>query len=476
MTKILLAVLFGFCALSASAAPQAAGGGKMELFLETMDGQGWQWFFLSDMVRRRLDGAELKVWPVVSKDAKGAFTAKRGDVELAEARRLAVVLRAYPAKALTYLNARSLNPTTDGWKDAAVFAGINPDELTKKTAAEGDAALEAALARSKAAGVDATALLLDGKPYEGSQRLMPLYDAVNAALPAGKRAAPPAGYKAPPKPVPPGLWVVLGSGMKKSDALIGVFDRYFEGIKPVVLDEAAPERLAKFPWLEFVPAYVLTATPEARSALENEIKAGLFKENSGYLVYEDRQHRGVYASRPAAENKLELFVMSQCPYGVLAVNSVFGAEKEKLLPPGLKIEVHFIGDTKKNEKGELEFNSLHGDAEWQEDARQLYIAGKFPDKFGAYVLERNKEITSPDWQKAAKAAGVDVDAVAAGFEASKVMLAQDFALSAQLGISTSPSFVLNGREFMVGAGELKKSPGFEKLPEPGQAAGGCNGK
>jgi len=32
---------------------------------------------------------------------------------------------------------------------------------------------------------------------------------------------------------------------------------------------------------------------------------------------------------------------------------------------------------------------------------------------------------------------------------------------------------VNGQQFMVGLGELIKTPGFEKIPPPGQPAAGC---
>ncbi len=476
LTLVLLFCLAAGRGSAAGAAPaaQPPGGGRLELYFEALDGQGWQWFFLADTVKRRLVAADLKVYPLVEKGKDGAFSARRGEPELAESTRLAVLSRSYPGQVLSYLGARAMSPGADGWRDAAVLAGINPDELERRAATDGQTALAAVNEKAVRAGVTATALLLDGKPYEGSQRLLPLYEAVNAALPAARRVAPPAGYKPRPKAPPPAFWVALGAGQKRNDALIGAFDRYFEGIKPSVLDYALGESAAKFPWLEFLPAYIIEATPEAKSRLEGELKAGVFKEIAGYLVYEDRQGRGFYAARPAKENTLELFVMSQCPFGVSAENSVFEAEKEKLLPAGTKVEIHFIGDAKKAAGGGWEFSSLHGEPEWQENARQIFISRSFPDKFKAYLLERNRDIKSPDWEKAAKAAGIDAAAVTAGFEEAKDMLAEDFTKTSALGITTSPSIILGGREFMTGLGELIKTPGFEKVPPPGQAGAGCN--
>ncbi len=457
----------------AGASNPAVSGGRLVLFLEALDAQGWQWFFLVDTVKSRLPGAEFSVLPLVSKNPDGAFAARRGEPELAESARLAVLHKYYRAKMINYLSARSLTPAADGWRDAAVFAGINPDELEKRVASDGQAALAEVYKVSSAAGVAETALFLDGKPYAGAQRLMPLFAAVNAALPAAKRAAPPAGYKPKPPAPPPGFWVVLSSGVDKSDALVGVFDRYFEGIKPVYLDYASADRAARFPSLGFVPSYIIAGTPEAKARLENELKAGIFKENGGYLVYEDRQRGGLLASRDEKKNTLDIFVMSQCPFGVLAEDSLLKAQNDKLLPAGLKLEVHYIGDARADAKGGWDFSSLHGAAEADENARQLFIAKTFPDKFNVYLAERNKEITSPDWQKAAKAAGINAGKVAAGKEEGQKLLALDFAVSGELGMTTSPSFVLNGKRFMVGLGELTKVPGFEKIPAPGQPTAGC---
>jgi len=456
------------------AAAKQASGVRLDLYLEAMDGQGWQWFFLGDAVRRRLDGTELRVYPLVTKGADGSFSARRGEPELDESMRLAVLLKSYPARQLTYLNARSLSPAADGWRDAAVFAGINPDELGKRVASGGKAALEDAYKASSAAGATGSSLFLAGKRYEGSQRLMSLFGEVNAALPPSRRVPPPAGYKPKPKAPPPGLWVVLSSGTKASDSLLTVFARYFDGVKPVTLDYDSQERKARFQSLEFVPAYILDGTPEARERLDSELKAGLFKDVSGYLVYEDRQQRGVYPARPAAPGKVEAYVMSECPFGVMAENSLLTAAQNKLLPAGAKLEIHYIGDARKDDKGAYDFSSLHGPAEWQEDARQLYIAKNFPDKFNAYLLERNKDVSSPDWKKAAAAAGIDAARVEAGAEEGKTLLAADFALSSSLGITTSPSFMVDGNQFMVGLGELIKTPGYSKVPPPGQPSAGCN--
>ena len=172
-----------FALADAKVSPSASGV-RIELFFEAMDGQGWNDFFLADAVRRRIGGPAVKIYPLVYKSDAGKFQAARGEAELAESMRLAVIGSEYPDMLLTYLNARSLSPWADGWREAAIFCGIDPLELSKKTETLGEKALLSVYDRAQKAGVKTTSLLLNGKVYSGPKRLLPLLEAVNAALPA----------------------------------------------------------------------------------------------------------------------------------------------------------------------------------------------------------------------------------------------------------------------------------------------------
>ena len=48
-------------------------GVKLEIFFESMDGAGWQLFFLGDAVRRRLPSVDLSVIPLFARNDKGAW-------------------------------------------------------------------------------------------------------------------------------------------------------------------------------------------------------------------------------------------------------------------------------------------------------------------------------------------------------------------------------------------------------------------
>ena len=448
---------------------------KLEIFFESMDGAGWQWFFLGDAVRRRLPSVEMSVYPLLARNDKGEWESKRGAAEIAESMRIAAVAKFYGGKLSGYLNARSLSPWADGWRDAAIFCGIPPEELEARVSKSGDGLMGKVYDRVKKAGVTGTAVLVNGKIYEGGPRLLTLFEMVNSQLPGDKRVAmPKAAVAAPAAMAPaPKFWIVISSGVEKSDTLVDVFSKYFAGIKPVVLDYDSPERVKSFPDLDFLPAYVIEDTKSARAVFDKEIKAGVFAEHNGYLVYFDKQRKGLYAGAKHEPGVLKVFVMSQCPYGVTAENGIIDALNKKLLPEGTKIRIHYIGDSEKGADGQYTFKSLHGTPEWEENVRQLVIAAKFPAKLNAYLLERNKDITSTQWEEAAKKAGLNPTALADGFEAGKALLAEDFKYTANLGMTTSPSFLWEGRLFAVGMGELAKIPGFEKVTAQGSTGAGC---
>lgn len=477
MRRLAAALLF---AASFSAAPARAAGPALELYFEAMDGQSWQWFFMADSVRRRLPAATMEVLPLVAKGESG-WVSKRGEPELEESARIAWISAERPEALFNYLNARSLSPWADGWRDAAIFSGLDPDELGKKSSEAREKLLGGLYERASSRKADSTSLYINGKPYEGGQRLLELYGAANMALPEGERIYKPAPAEAG-KPAAavrtPRLWVI---GSEKDDvggdpSVTGAFKRYFAGLRPKELDysSSAARKLVKSP--KSLPAYVIEDTPEVRKAFGQAIAAGAFEQAGKNFVYYDKGRKALLPGAEKLPGKLEIFVMSQCPYGVQAENSLLEARSKGLLPEGTEIVLRFIADPIKDEKGEVTgFNSLHGTPEWEENARQLFIQKHFPDKFFAYLSERNRDVMSSRWQAAATAAGVDPEKVSAGFDEAKDLLAENVSRAQELGIGTSPTFLVEGRVLVTGIGGLTQVKGFEKVPTratpPGQ---GCS--
>jgi hypothetical protein len=144
--------------------------------------------------------------------------------------------------------------------------------------------------------------------------------------------------------------------------------------------------------------------------------------------------------------KLDVFVMSQCPYGVQALNAM----QEVLANfDDLNFNVNYIGsgDSKAG------FQSLHGPAEVAEDLREICAIKKYPKKakFMEYVLCRNKDIRSADWEKCATN-GIDakvIKACAEGDEGKKY-LEENMKVANGLGIGSSPTWLANSKYKFAG--------------------------
>lgn len=145
--------------------------------------------------------------------------------------------------------------------------------------------------------------------------------------------------------------------------------------------------------------------------------------------------------RPELTKKLDLFVMSQCPYGakaMIATNELaqsFGADVD--------IDVHFIGDER---DGQL--TSMHGPAEVDEDVRELCAETKYPNdhQFLKYLACRSKDYKSTEWQGCATEAGMDPGVIQACFDGEgKSLLKKDFEVARALGFGASPTFLSNNR-------------------------------
>ena len=104
--------------------------------------------------------------------------------------------------------------------------------------------------------------------------------------------------------------------------------------------------------------------------------------------------------RPEKKQQVDVFVMSQCPYGVQALN----ATKEVLanFKGAVKFDVHYIAEEAPNSPSG--FTALHGDPEVLENIRQL-CAKKYygrNNKYLDYIWCRNQDIRSDKWEGCAK--------------------------------------------------------------------------
>ncbi len=182
--------------------------------------------------------------------------------------------------------------------------------------------------------------------------------------------------------------------------------------------------------------------------------------------------------REARPKQLDVFVMSHCPYGATAVQAL-----DKLLAhfgDDLSIGIHYIGSV----HGER-LVSFHGEAEVDEDVRQVCAIAHYPKghQFLKYIACRSSDFAGA-WKPCAEKAGMnaaDLEACASG--EGKTLLADSFRFSASLGVSASPTLLVNNRRLAEGGSArdlqqqyCKDNPSLsrcaEQIPDVGAATKG----
>jgi hypothetical protein len=154
-------------------------------------------------------------------------------------------------------------------------------------------------------------------------------------------------------------------------------------------------------------------------------------------------------SRLESPKKLEVFVMSQCPFGVMALNSV--KEVIENFKGAINLDVHFIAVI--GDDGSTIY-SMHGPAEVEEDIRQLCVIRHYRDnyQFLDYILCRNKNIRDTNWQACTGENGIDtkmIEDCAVSDEGMK-LLREDINIAQELGIRASPTWLVNNRYLFSG--------------------------
>ena len=161
---------------------------------------------------------------------------------------------------------------------------------------------------------------------------------------------------------------------------------------------------------------------------------------NGKVDCNDAGCAGTLMCREEKKNNLEVFVMSQCPFGAMALLAM--PEVKKAFPKkNMRFQIHFIA----SESGD-EITSMHGAEEVAENTRWLCARQYFPRDYLNYVWCRAEDYRNPDWQQCAKGkikASVIQKCVDSG--EGKSLLKKDLQIAKDLDIGASPTWIANGR-------------------------------
>lgn len=164
---------------------------------------------------------------------------------------------------------------------------------------------------------------------------------------------------------------------------------------------------------------------------------------NGFIDCADSDCSNELICREEQKAKLDLFVMSQCPYGTKALDAmvpVLEAFKGEL-----DFNVNFIA----NEIEPGKFNALHGQPEVDENIRELCAIKHYPQdyKYMDYIACRNPNITSTEWEGCATEAGMDVATIKTCSEGQEGidLHSENIKLGNSLKIGASPTWMTNNK-------------------------------
>jgi Gamma interferon inducible lysosomal thiol reductase (GILT) len=380
-----------------------------------------------------------------------------------------------PDRYLKMITCQNKNPSEvhTNWEGCAGEVGIDAGKLRACLEGErGRQLLVASFDEAKKRQANACpTIFLNGKPYEGSRRSVDFARAVCREFTGEK----PSACDIPPPPSINGV-VINDQRCKECPGADLIENRLKTLIGEVQLekvDYASDEGKKLYGELRAqdeslrLPAVLLDKSIEA-DADTKQVLAGKLRpvgdyqsvgvgatfdptaeicdnmvddNGDGKVDCDDPTCKGTMGCRPEKAKTLDLFVMSQCPYGALALIAM--KDVADSLQKDLTLNVHYIGGV----EGE-QLTSMHGPFEVDEDVRELCAIKHYPKnhKFLNYLACRSKNRGNVDWKLCTGSNGISAAVIQKCFNTEgKRLLKEDFAVAQALRIGASPTFLANNR-------------------------------
>lgn len=351
----------------------------------------------------------------------------------------------------------------------------------------GQELLRRSFARSDERGADGSpTLLVAGQPYEGPRTKDGMMRAVCQAF-SGAR---PAVCGTVPEPLRIPLKVITDARFPECGQMAQVGIRQlaslFPGLQADVVEYATPEgadlyRVIAGTEQRFLPAFLFGTEVEQDPAWTQIgdfiVPAGDWRilsvdapfdptaeicdnghddNGDGMVDCADETCVGRLVCRTPTPGTLDLFIMSQCPYGTRAVDAM----REVLAAFGrsMQFRIHYIVD--EVEPGE--FVSLHGPGEVAEDIRQLCAMRNYAreHRYLDFLWCRNAD-PDGDWRDCAKGpikASVIEKCVLGG--EGRRLLSASAKVGNDLGVNGSPTWLVNNHSVFSGLSPEAIRAGF----------------
>lgn len=420
----------------------------------------------------------------------GRLMSMHGDSELAGDLLHACALKEDPVKARALILCMNgdVSAIPENFAQCAGELGIDAQPIL--ACAEGEAGqdlLRQSFLRSDERGADGSpTLLIGGQPYEGPRTREGMMRAVCQAF-SGAR---PAICETVPEPLRITLKVITDDRFPECGQMAQVGIRQlvpiFPGLQAEVLEYGTPEgaelyRVIAGTEQRFLPAFLFGTEVEqdpAWSQIGDYIVSagdwrvlsvdapfdptaeicdnGVDDNGDGVVDCADETCAGRLVCRTPTPGTLDLFIMSQCPYGTRAVDAM----REVLAAFGrsMRFRIHYIVD--EVEPGE--FVSLHGPGEVAEDIRQLCAIRHYPkgERYLDFLWCRNAD-PDGDWRDCTKGpikASV-IEKCALGGEGRR-LLSASAKVGSDLGVNGSPTWLVNNHRVFSGLSPEAIRAGF----------------
>jgi len=445
------------------------------------------------MLSQRLkDKMKLNLYFIASEDIKGNILSPQGPAEVEEDMRQLAILKFFPDKFWTYINSRNTDYTKPEWKAHAYMADIDARQLESLMDTKGKDLLRENIQKAASLGVNASpTIYINGKKYEGSRSFPSLFlklakesgdKQVSASLPRcfsdtdcmGSNSVgicrDPATAGARCEPLDVYLRIIdIKDKAYVHDQAYNAIKRSLPGLKVSFLDYRSDEARSIIEKVsaQTLPVYLISSSVEKikdlNRAFSQIISAGQDKIKQGgreyYLVNNTRDAVRFYLKRERKPRHMDLFVMSKCPFGIKAEQVIYPIARKA----GISLDIRYIANFRPNSgpasgKKAYALSSLHGQTEVEEDIRQLCARKYFPQKYFDYILDRNKDISNPHWEKAAVAMlGKDAEAAIKKCQSQEgeKLLEEDMGLAEELHINASPTILWENQRRFVSLAELK---------------------
>lgn len=418
-------------------------------------------------------GADINLYFIATENADGTFNSLHGSAETAENIRQLCALEQNKDKALDYILCRNEN-LNGNWEACAKDVGLNVEILSKCASGdEGRLLLSENIQIAIEKGISASPTIFIGEEqYSGSRD----EDSFKQAICDAHTGAKPFGCLFSSQK---STQVILLNDERcvecDTTQLVAALEQVIPGLKvkevdyssstgrniyeetgviylPVVLFDKDVEGESFYsqlsPYFDDVGDYYSLRVGAVFDPTMEICYNGIDDTNNGLVDCEDPECEGSFDCREEELQRLDVFVMSMCPYGKLALDAMeevfdnFGREN-------VDFNIYFIA----TENADGTFNSLHGQPEVEEDLREVCAIENYPISYQYmdYIWCRNEDMNA-DWTVCAEKANMDVELIRECSEGDegKFLLGRSLQVSQNLGIGASPTWIANNKYMFNG--------------------------